>query len=98
MDEKETGLDIEQEWSKIKEMHSFTCEKVLRKAKRERNAWMREDTWRLVEERCLLKAKFIAAKRYSKKNHEVKRSCRRERERELTKLYKMQRKQQIKDT
>ena len=58
------------------------------KAKRERKAWMSENTWRLIEERRVLKAKLEAAKtrqqklatmeRYNEKNHEAKRSCRRD--------------------
>ena len=55
VDEEEPELDIEQEWSKIREMYSSTCEEVLGRAKRERKAWMSENTWRLVEERRLLK-------------------------------------------
>ena len=51
VDEEEMELDIEQEWSKIKEMYSSTCEEVLGKSKREWKAWMSETTWRLVEER-----------------------------------------------
>lgn len=44
-DEKEDAeLDVEQEWSKIKEIYSSTCEEVLGKARRERKAWMSEDT------------------------------------------------------
>ena len=39
VDEEATELDIEQEWSKIKEMYSSTCEEVLGKAKKERKAW-----------------------------------------------------------
>ena len=88
VDEEEPELDIEQEWSKIREMYSSTCEEVLGRAKRERKAWMSENTWRLVEERRVLKVKLEAAKarqqklaavgRYNEKNHEVKRSCRRD--------------------
>ena len=72
-------------------MYSSTCEEVLGKARRERKAWMSEDTWKLVEERRALKAKLEAAKTrkqklaatnmYNKKNHEVKRSCRRDKRR-----------------
>lgn len=93
MDEEEPELDIEQEWSKIKEMYSSTFEKVLGKAKRERKAWMIENIWRLVEERRVSKAKLEAAKtrhqklaaveRYNEKNHEVKRSCRRDKRRRI---------------
>ena len=71
-------------------MYSSPCEEVLGKAKRERKAWMGETTWRLVEKRRMLKSKLEAAKtrqqklatetRYNEKNHEVKRSCRREKE------------------
>ena len=56
VDEWETELGIEQEWIKIKEMHSSTHEEVLGKAKRARKAWMSNTTWRLVEERRVLKA------------------------------------------
>ena len=56
VDEEETELDIKQEWSKIKEMYSSICEEVLGKAKRERKAWMSETTWRVVEERRMLKS------------------------------------------
>ena len=62
MDEEEPELDIEQEWSKIEAMHSFTCEDVLGKAKSELKAWMSENTRRLLEERRVLKAKQEAAK------------------------------------
>ena len=87
-DEEEAGLDVEQEWNKIKEMYSSTCKEVLDKVRRERKAWMSEDTWKLVEERLALKAKLEAAKTtkqklaatnmYNKKNQEVKRRCRRD--------------------
>ena len=60
--DEEMQLDIEQEWSKIKEMYSSTCGEVLEKAKREQKAWMSENTWRLVKERCVLKAKLEATK------------------------------------
>lgn len=43
-------------------MYSSTCEEVLGKVRRERKAWMREDTWKLVEERRALKVKVGAAK------------------------------------
>ena len=79
VDGEEQELDIEQEWSKIKQMYSSTCEEVLGKAKRERKAWMSENTWRLVEERCVLKAmletaktrqqRLAAVERYKEKNH-----------------------------
>ena len=46
----------------MKEMYSSTCEEVLGKVRRERKAWMSEDTWKLVEERRALKAKVEAAK------------------------------------
>ena len=62
MDGEEQELDIEQEWSKIKEMYSSTCEEVLGKVKRQRKAWMSENTWRLVEERRVLKAMLETAK------------------------------------
>ena len=88
MNEVEPELEIEQEWSKIKEMYSSTCKEVLGKAQREWKAWMSENTWRLVEERHVLKAmleatktrqqKLAAVERYNEKNHEVKRSCRRD--------------------
>ena len=88
MDEEERELDIKQEWSNNKEMYSSTCEEVLGKGKREGKAWMSENTWRLVGERRVLKAKLeatktrqqklAAVKRYSEKNHEVKRSYRRD--------------------
>ena len=38
VDEEEPELDIEQEWSKIREMYSSTCEEVLGRAKKERKA------------------------------------------------------------
>ena len=89
-------LDIEQEWSKIKEMHSSTCEEVLGKAKREQKVWMSKNTWRLVEERRVLKAKLEAAKtrqqksaavkRYNEKNYEVRRSCRRDKRRRIDEI------------
>ena len=66
LDEEEMELDIEQEWSKIKEMYSSTCEEVFGNAKRERKAWMSENTWRLVEERRVLKAKLEATRRDSR--------------------------------
>ena len=88
-DEQQAELDVEQECSKIKELYSSTCEEVLGKVRRERKAWMNEDTWKLVEERRALKAKVEAAKTrkhklvatniYYKKTHEVKRSSRRTR-------------------
>ena len=96
VDEEETELDIEQEWSKIKEMYSSTCEEVLRKAKREQKAWMSENTWRTVEERHVLKAKLevtkmrqqksATVKRYNEKNHEVKRSCRTDKRRRIDEI------------
>ena len=92
MDEEETELGIEQEWIKIKEMYSSTCEEVLGKAKREWKAWMSEITWRLVEERRMLKAaktrqqKLAAVRRYNEKNHEVKTSCRRDKRRRIDEL------------
>ena len=92
-DEEEPELDIEQEWSKIREMYSSNCEEALGRAKRERKAWMSENTWKLVEERRVLKAKLEATKtreqklaavgRYNEKNHEVKRSCRRDKRRRI---------------
>ena len=74
----------------IKEMYSSIREEVLDKVRRERKAWMSENTWELIEERRALKEKLEAAKTrqqklaatytnmYSKKRvrHEVKRSCR----------------------
>ncbi|KAJ7383204.1 hypothetical protein OS493_030002 [Desmophyllum pertusum] len=46
-DEEEMEPDMRSvKWSKIKEMYSSTCEEVLGKAKRERKAWMSEDTWK----------------------------------------------------
>ena len=96
VDEEEPELDIEQEWSKIREMYSSTCEEVLGRAKRERKAWMSENTWRLVEERRVLKAKLEATKtrqqklaavgRYNEKNHEVKRSYRRDKRRRIDEI------------
>ena len=96
VDGEEQELDIEQEWSKIKEMYSSTCEEVLGKAKRERKTWMSENTWRLVEERRVLKAmletaktrqqKFAAVERYNEKNHEVKRSCRRDKRQRIDEI------------
>ena len=91
MDEEEPELDIEREWSK--EIYTSTCEEVLGKAKRDRKAWMSENNWRLAEERRVLKAKLEAAKtrrhklaaveRYNEKNHEEKRSCRRDKRRRI---------------
>ena len=96
VDEEEMELDIEQDWITIKEMYSSTCEEVLGKAKREWKAWMSENTWRLVEERRMLQAKLEAAKtrqqklatvkRYNEKNHEVKRSCRRDKRRRIDEI------------
>ena len=96
VDEEETELSIEQEWIKIKDMYSSTCEEVLGKAKRERKAWMSENTWRLVEERRVLKAKLeavktrhqksAAVKRYNEKNNEVKRSCRSDKRRRIDEI------------
>ena len=96
VDEEEQELDIVQEWSKISEMYSSTCEEVLGRAKRERKAWMSENTWRLVKERRVLKAKLEAAKtrqqklaavgRCNEKNHEVKRSCRRDKRRRIDEI------------
>ena len=95
-DEEEAELDVEQEWSKIKEMYSSTCEEVLGKVRRERKAWRSEDTWKHDEERRALKAKLEAAKTrkqnlaasnmYNKKNHEVKRSCRRDKMRRIDEM------------
>ena len=96
MNEEEPEFEIEQEWSKIKEMYSSTCEEVLGKAKREQKAWISENTWRLVEERRVVKAKLEAAKtrqqklatveRYNEKNHEVKRSCRRDKRQRIDEI------------
>ena len=96
VDGEEQELDIEQEWSKIKEMYSSTCEEVLGKAKREQKTWMSENTWRLVEERRVLKAmletaktrqqKLAAVERYNKKNHQVKRSCRRDKRQRIDEI------------
>ena len=96
MDGEEPELDIEQEWSKIREIYSSTCEEVLGRAKRERKAWMSENTWRLVEERRVLEVKLEAAKtrqqklaavgRYNEKNHEVERSCRRDKRRRIDEI------------
>ena len=57
---------------------------------------MSENTWRLVEERRVLKAKLEAAKTrqqklaalegYNEKNHEVKRSCRRDKRRRMDEI------------
>ena len=57
---------------------------------------MSENTWRLVEERRVLKAKLEAAKtrqqksaavkRYNEKNHEVKRSCRGDKRRRIDEI------------
>ena len=66
-------------------MYSSTCEEVLRKAKRERKAWMIENTWRL-EAAKTRQQKSAAVKRYNKKNHEVKRSCRRDKRRRINKI------------
>lgn len=61
-----------------------TCEEVLGKVKRERQAWMSDDTWKLVEEIRKLKAKLVAATNmYNEKNHEVKRSSRRDKRRRI---------------
>ena len=96
MNEEEPEFEIEQEWSKIKEMYSSTCEEVLGKAKREQKAWISENTWRLVEEKRVVKAKLEAAKtrqqklatveRYNEKNHEVKRSCRRDKRQRIDEI------------
>ena len=97
VDEEETELGIEQEWIKIKEMYSTTPgEEVLGKTKREQKVWMSETTLRLVEERRMLKAKLEAAKtrqqklaavkRCNEKNHEMKRSCRRDKRRRIDEL------------
>lgn len=57
---------------------------VLGKVKRERQAWMSDDTWKLVEEIRKLKAKLVAATNmYNEKNHEVKRSSRRDKGRRI---------------
>ena len=95
-DDEEAELDVEQEWSKVREMYSSTCEEVLGKVRRERRAWMGEDTWKLVEERRALKAKLEAANTrkqklaatimYNKKNHEVKRSGRRDKRRRIDEM------------
>ena len=61
-DEEEAELVVEQEWSRIKEMYSSIREEVLDKVRRERKAWMSENTWELVEERRALKEKLEAAK------------------------------------
>ena len=57
---------------------------------------MSENTWRLVEQRRVLKAKLEAAKtrqqklaavgRNNEKNHEVKRSCRRDKRRRIDEI------------
>lgn len=61
-----------------------TCEEVLGKVKRERQTWMSDDTWKLVEEIRKLKAKLVAATNmYNEKNHEVKRSSRRDKRRRI---------------
>ena len=95
-DDEEAELDVEQEWSKVREMYSSTSEEVLGKVRRERRAWMGEDTWKLVEERRALKAKLEAANTrkqklattimYNKNNHEVKRSCRRDKRRRIDEM------------
>ena len=70
-------------------MYLSTDKEILDKVRRERKAWMSDNTWELVEERRALKEKLEVAKTrkqklaatytnmYSKKkSHEVKRSCR----------------------
>lgn len=77
---------MQQDWSKIKKMYSFTCEEVLGKA------WMIDDTCKLVEVRRTLKAiktrtqKLAAVNMYKKKNLEVKRNYRRNKRRRIEKL------------
>ena len=61
-DEEEAELVVEQEWSRIKEMYSSIREEVLDKVRRERKAWMSENTWELIEEGRALKEKLEAAK------------------------------------
>ena len=80
--------DIAQVWKQIKGIYTSTHEDVRGRIKHERNVWMKEETWKPVEERGDLKGKIeiartrnqkmTAAHIYHKMNCEVKRSCRRE--------------------
>ncbi|XP_078663299.1 uncharacterized protein LOC144906655 [Branchiostoma floridae x Branchiostoma belcheri] len=87
-EEEEGDEGIEAEWAIIKEAYTSTCEEVLGRVKKERKAWMSQDTWEKVEERRNLKAKIdnsrtrnqkdTAMKLYNNADRNVKRSCRRD--------------------
>jgi flagellum-specific peptidoglycan hydrolase FlgJ len=86
--EKYLDQEVDEVWNQIKVMYADTCESVLGKVNHNRKEWMSERSWKLVEERRELKSqldsaktrnqKLMARQKYNTKNHEVKRSCRKD--------------------
>ena len=80
---------LEKKWENIKTVYNETAKKVLGYKNKQCKKWIRDDTWRKIEERRQIKAKINNARserlkeqlqtKYSIKNKEVKKSARQDR-------------------
>ena len=80
---------LEKKWENIKTVYNETAKKVLGFNNKQRKKWIRDDTWKKIEDRRQIKAKINNARserlkeqlqtKYSVKNKEVKKSARQDR-------------------
>ena len=84
-----TGSEsIEGRWTQVKETYTQVCDEVLGFKRPHQKAWITEGTWKLIEERKVLKFKLDQARTraqkqtaqgiYSAKNKQVKKSARKD--------------------
>ena len=94
--EEEEGVEVENKWSKIKQVFNEVAKETLGYRKANHKEWISHETWSLIEERKSIKAKTlneldIEQKRileaeYQRKDREVKRSARRDKRKFLDDL------------
>ncbi|XP_061175584.1 uncharacterized protein LOC133184509 [Saccostrea echinata] len=87
---------LEEHWNSIKDNWKDTCEEILEKREKQDKEWLSRDTWKLVEERKLLKQQVMSCEEEQKKQelkdrhtilyNEVKKSARRDKRHFYNKL------------
>lgn len=80
--------EIEKEWNVMKKAYTEACKEVLGKRRKDQKIWMSEETWELVEQRRMKKAKIDEARTrgqkatamsdYNEANKQVKKSCKKD--------------------
>jgi hypothetical protein len=61
--------EIEQQWSKTKDIYTETAEEILGFWNPLRKEWMTEETWKKIKERRNIKRKLLTYKTRSKKKY-----------------------------